>query len=74
MTLRGRLKLSQEIDRAWRYSCALSPTTRWGVPVLESEVYGMLPAKALLESAAYYMQIKDFDLNQVVDMAMLNIV
>lgn len=47
---------------------------RWGVPVLESEVYGMLPAKALIESAAYYMQIKDFDLNQVVEMAMLNVV
>ena len=45
---------------------------RWGVPVLETEVYGMVPAKALLESAAYYLQIADFDPGQVIELAMLD--
>ena len=45
---------------------------RWGVPILEAEVYGMVPAKALLDSAAYYMQLTNFNPNQVVELAMLN--
>ena len=41
---------------------------RWGVPVVETEVYGMIPAAALLESAAYYMQMAHFDLDQVIEL------
>jgi len=44
---------------------------RWGVSIVETEVYGMVPAMALLESAAYYLQIVDFDPKQVVELAML---
>ena len=44
---------------------------RWGVSIVETEVYGMVPAMALLESAAYYLQIADFDPGQVVELAML---
>jgi glutamate formiminotransferase len=46
---------------------------RWGVSVVETEVYGMIPATALLESAAYYMQIVDFDPKQVVELALLDL-
>jgi glutamate formiminotransferase len=46
---------------------------RWGVSVVETEVYGMIPATALLESAAYYMQIADFDPKQVVELALLDL-
>ena len=36
---------------------------RWGVSVAETEVYGMVPAEALLKSTSY-MQISDFDPNK----------
>ncbi|ROQ90226.1 glutamate formimidoyltransferase [Desulfosoma caldarium] len=44
---------------------------RWGVPVVETEVYGMVPAAALLESAAYYLQISGFSPDQVIEFKML---
>lgn len=46
---------------------------RFGVPVIESEVYGMAPAAALLDSAAYYMQIADFDPKQIIELRLLEI-
>ena len=44
---------------------------RWGVSVAECEVYGMIPAQALLDSAAYYLQLNDFKPEQVVELALL---
>jgi glutamate formiminotransferase len=44
---------------------------RWGVSVVETEVYGMVPAAALLDSLAYYMQLNSFSPEQVVELAML---
>jgi len=44
---------------------------KWGVPVIETEVYGMIPAAALLDSASYYMQIAGFDPNQVIELRLL---
>lgn len=46
---------------------------RWGVSVLETEVYGMIPAQALIESAAYYLQITDFKMDQVLELRLLDI-
>jgi glutamate formiminotransferase len=45
---------------------------RWGVEVVESEVYGMTPAAALLDSVSYYMQIAGFDPKQVIELQLLN--
>ena len=45
---------------------------RWGVEVVETEIYGMIPAQAILESAAYYLQIKDFDPMQVLELKLLS--
>jgi glutamate formiminotransferase / 5-formyltetrahydrofolate cyclo-ligase len=45
---------------------------RWGVAIAETEVYGMIPAAALLESAAYYLQMAGFDPGQVVELALLD--
>jgi len=45
---------------------------RWGVSVVETEVYGMIPAAALLDSASYYMQIAGFERKQVIEMALLD--
>lgn len=44
---------------------------RYGVEVLESEVYGMIPVNAILESAAYYLQIAGFDPEQVLELRLL---
>jgi glutamate formiminotransferase len=44
---------------------------KWGVPVVESEVYGMIPVAALLDSASYYMQMAGFDSNQVIELRLL---
>ncbi len=46
---------------------------RWGVNIVETEVYGMLPAEALLDSAAYYLQLNDFDPNQVIELRLLEL-
>jgi len=45
---------------------------RWGVPLVETEVYGMIPAAALLDSAAYYMQLAGFERKQVLELALLD--
>jgi glutamate formiminotransferase len=45
---------------------------RWGVQVLGCEVYGLVPAMALLQSAAYYLQLHDFDPRQVLELALLD--
>ena len=46
---------------------------RWGVPVIETEVYGMLPADAILDSAAYYLQMHGFERRQVIELALLDL-
>lgn len=44
---------------------------RWGVEIVETEVYGMTPAAALLDSLSYYMQLAGFDPSQVVELRLL---
>ncbi len=44
---------------------------RWGVHIVESEVYGMVPAAALLSSVQYYLQIAGFDPGQVIELRLL---
>jgi glutamate formiminotransferase len=46
---------------------------RWGVEVVESEVYGMVPAAALLESASYYLQLAGLDPSQVIELRLLEL-
>ncbi|MEG1602327.1 MAG: glutamate formimidoyltransferase [Cloacibacillus sp.] len=46
---------------------------RYGVEVLETEVYGMIPVNAILESAAYYLQIAGFDPEQVLELRLLEL-
>ena len=45
---------------------------RWGVTIAETEVYGLTPAAALLQSAAYYLQLNDFDPTQVIELGLLD--
>ncbi|MDU4890641.1 MAG: glutamate formimidoyltransferase [Clostridium sp.] len=40
---------------------------RYGVPVIGSEVIGLVPMAALISSAEYYLQIENFSMNQVLE-------
>jgi glutamate formiminotransferase len=44
---------------------------KWGVSVVETEIYGLIPAAALLDSVSYYMQIAGFSPNQVIELRLL---
>jgi glutamate formiminotransferase len=45
---------------------------RYGVHVLESEIVGLIPAAALTQSAAWYLQVSDFKADQVLENALKN--
>lgn len=40
---------------------------RYGVPVVGAEVVGLLPMKALIDCAEYYLQLENFDISQVLE-------
>lgn len=40
---------------------------RYGVPVIGAEVIGLVPMKALIDCAEYYLQIENFDIKQVLE-------
>jgi len=44
---------------------------QWGVGVRETEIYGMVPAAAILDSMSYYLQAPGFDLRQVLELRLL---
>ena len=46
---------------------------RYGVNVLESEIIGMVPLQAVLDSFMWYLQVNDFDINRVIEQKVLNI-
>ena len=40
---------------------------RWGVPVVGSEIVGLVPMAALVDTAAYYLQLENFTPEQVLE-------
>jgi glutamate formiminotransferase len=40
---------------------------RYGVPVIGSEVIGLVPMKALIDCAEYYLQIENFSIDQILE-------
>ncbi len=46
---------------------------RYGVNVLESEIIGMVPLQAVLDSFMWYLQVNDFDIERVIEQKVLNI-
>lgn len=45
---------------------------RYGVSVVGSEVIGTVPMKSLLDAAEYYLQIENFDINQILEKRLLD--
>ncbi|HCR38757.1 MAG: Glutamate formiminotransferase [Synergistales bacterium 58_81] len=46
--------------------------SRWGVPVVETEIYGMVPASAIFQSAAHYLQVADLEPEQIIELKLLD--
>ena len=44
-----------------------SEAARYGVSVYGTELIGMVPLQALVDSAAYYMQIENFRADQIIE-------
>ena len=44
---------------------------RYGVNVVGSEVIGLVPMAALVGAAEYYLQIENFDMDQVLESRLL---
>ena len=44
-----------------------SEASRWGVPVLRSEVVGLIPLDAMLDAAEAFLQLRDFSRDQVLE-------
>ncbi|MGH2389277.1 MAG: glutamate formimidoyltransferase [Chloroflexota bacterium] len=44
---------------------------RWGVPVLHSEVVGLIPLDALLDAAQAFLQLRDFTPDQILERRVL---
>ena len=40
---------------------------RYGVPVVGSEIIGLVPMEALIDTASYYLGLEDFSMNQVLE-------
>lgn len=40
---------------------------RYGVPVIGSEIIGLVPMEALIDVAGYYLQLEDFSMEQVLE-------
>jgi glutamate formiminotransferase len=40
---------------------------RWGVPIVGSEIVGLVPMGALIDTAAYYLQLENFKAEQVLE-------
>lgn len=40
---------------------------RYGVPVIGSEVVGLVPMKSLIDCAEYYLQIENFSMDQILE-------
>ena len=44
---------------------------RYGLEIVGSEIIGLTPMEALIDSAVYYMRIEDFNMKQVIESRML---
>ncbi|NLW53951.1 MAG: glutamate formiminotransferase, partial [Clostridiaceae bacterium] len=44
---------------------------RYGVPILGSEIIGLAPMGALVDTAAYYLGLHDFDISKLIESALI---
>ena len=46
---------------------------RYGVPVVGSEIIGLIPLKALVDVADFYLQLEDFDYTRIIENKLIDI-
>ncbi|MCI2430653.1 glutamate formimidoyltransferase [Candidatus Acetothermia bacterium] len=49
------------------YELVKREAQRWGVSVVGSEIVGLVPQAALLQAAEFFLQLEDFQMNQVLE-------
>jgi glutamate formiminotransferase len=49
------------------YELVKREAQRWGVSVVGSEIVGLVPQAALMQAAEYFLQLEDFQANQVLE-------
>lgn len=49
------------------YQMVESEAKRWGVPVIGTQIVGMLPQEALISCAEHFLKLEDFDRDQIVE-------
>ncbi len=49
------------------YQVVESEAKRWGVPVVGTQIVGMLPQEALISCAEHFLKLEDFDRDQIVE-------
>ena len=74
---RGLVQVSTNIVDYEKYTLyrvlelILMEAKKWNVSVKETEIYGMIPAAAIVDTMSYYMQISGFDPSQVIELRLL---
>jgi glutamate formiminotransferase / 5-formyltetrahydrofolate cyclo-ligase len=53
------------------FEMVLFEAKRYGVEISGSEIIGLTPMEALVDTAAYYLRLEDFKLKQVIEYRML---
>ncbi len=54
------------------YEAVKMEARRYGVNVVGTEVIGTVPMKSLIDAAEYYLQIENFDINQILEKRLLD--
>jgi glutamate formiminotransferase len=62
----------RQVSLARVFETVKSEAARYGVNVIGSEVVGLLPMEALLEAAAFYLQLEGFAQDQVLEKRLLD--
>ncbi|HEY9754508.1 MAG TPA: hypothetical protein V6C97_05085, partial [Oculatellaceae cyanobacterium] len=45
--------------------------SRYGVEIIGTEVVGLVPLAAIVDSAVYYMRLEDFQINKILEVKMM---
>jgi glutamate formiminotransferase len=54
------------------YDAVREEAARRGIEVAEAEIYGLVPAEALVDTARQSLKLTGFDLSQVLDLRLLD--
>ncbi len=62
----------REVPLSRVFQAVKSEAARYGVPVISSEIVGLLPMEALLEAASFYLRLEGFSPQQVLEQRLIS--